>query len=97
MPYIYQLSKYYWISSFHNFVQNFNMKHLLDSMKNGRWDVPKIVIALDWFELRLEIFTICQNTSNLSFCRRTARPDTLPDSNLQFKRPTKSTTAPFPI
>ena len=74
------------------------MKHLLDSMKNERLDVPKIVIALDWFELRLEIFTICQNTSNLSFCRRTARPDTLPDSNLQFKRPTKSTTtAPFPI
>ena len=34
-----------------------------------------------------EIFTICQNTSNLAFCPLTARRDTLPGSNFNLNVP----------
>ena len=83
--------------SYINRMKNTEMRHLLDDMKNELQmkDVPKTVIALDWFELHSgektarDIYNLSKHVKSLFLSSH--RPSWhITRLQLQFKCPTKS-------
>ena len=69
-------------------IKNTDLKHLVVDMKNELQmkDVPKIVIALDWFESG-DIYNLSKHVKSLFLSSHRARRDTLPVPSFNLNVP----------